>query len=105
MSLRNKTKDGRDETDGEKGCNRLRPTRMAQNYYGLKTKNQISSFVDHGQFEYACTQTMTHNHTHTHMHTHTNKPLEALLFTYAFFATKYQIAARNYSECNNHHVI
>jgi hypothetical protein len=70
MSLRNKTKDGRDETDGEKGCNRLRPTRMAQNYYGLKTKNQISSFVDHGQFEYACTQTMTHNHTQTHTYIH-----------------------------------
>ena len=48
MSLRNKTKDGRDETDGEKGCNRVRPTRMAQNYYGLKTKNQISSLLTMG---------------------------------------------------------
>ena len=95
MSLRNKTKDGRDETDGEKGCNRLRPTRMAQNYYGLKTKNQISSFLTMGNLNI-----YTHNTTRTS----TNR-LKCLLSSYAFFATKYPIAARNYSECNNHRVI
>ena len=78
MSLRNKTKDGRDETDGEKGCNRLRPTRMAQNYYGLKTKNQISSFL-----------TMGNLNIYTHTTTRTNtKPVEGSSLRLRIFCNK-----------------
>ena len=74
----------------------LRPTRMAQNYYGLKTKNQISSFLTMGNLNI---------YTLILLHAQIQNRLSDLLSAYAFFATKYQIAARNYSECNNHHVI
>ena len=79
----------------------LRPTRMVQNYYGLKTKKPNLLLLDHGQFEYIHSKhTHTHTHTHTHIHIHVRSHP-----TYAFFAIKYQIAARNCTECNNHHVI
>ena len=44
-------------------------------------------------------------YTHLLLHAQIQNHLRYLLSAYAFFATKYQIAARNYSACNNHHVI
>ena len=77
MSLSNETKDGREETDVQRVRDVIiRPTRMAQNYYGPKTKNKISSFLTMGNFEYVHS-----SYTHTCTYTST-------ICTHTFFAMR-----------------